>query len=102
MRTIFSFIGGLALLFGAVFGLQAFGLFNLNFWGVKYQDAHTNIFQETKAYRHGTIRDIENLCLEMSRVESETHRQALQQTIRHRVAAFDYSKIPARLKGCIE
>ena len=102
MKSILVFLAVLVALPSMYFGLGYLGLFGINFWGVKYQDARTNVFQETKAYRHGTIRDIENLCIEIEKAETTTHKNALRATLNHRIAAFDYNLLPSHVKKCIE
>jgi len=101
MREYFIAVLFFMSIFIAMFLLNAFGLFQLNYWGVKYQDARTNIFEETKAYKHGTIRDIENLCLELQKTESAAHKNALYFTMRHRLSAFDYNELPQHVKDCL-
>lgn len=79
---------------------KAAGLFNIKFWGVKYENAHREVFEQTKSYNHGMIRDIENLCLEMKRVESDAHRSAIKSTIQHRMAAFN-GELPLHVRQCL-
>lgn len=93
-------IGALALLLALGFGLKALGLFNIQFWGVKYEDAHRKVYEQTKAYNHGMIRDIENLCLDAQQVESQTHKDVIKATINHRVSAFT-GELPSHVKQCL-
>lgn len=100
MKTVVLTIGFIGLFFASIFALNAFGLFSLKFWGVKYQNARTEIFQETKAYTHGTIRDIENLCLDALKTESQSHRDVIRATINHRISAFN-KELPLNVKKCL-
>lgn len=100
MKIISYTLIGAIMFFALAFGLNNLRLFNLKFWGTKYQNARTEIFQETKAYTHGTIRDIENLCLDALKIESETHRGAIKSTIQHRVSAFN-KDLPYHVQKCI-
>ena len=60
------------------------------------------VFEETKSYVHGTIRDLENLRLEYSRAENEGHKNVLRSTILHRIATFDQDKLPDDLRVFVE
>lgn len=84
------------------FLLNGLGLFNLKFWGVKYQDARTEIFESTKAYKHGNIREIERMCLDLNKVKSPAHKNALRATIRHRLSSFDYNNLPQHVLSCVQ
>lgn len=88
------------LLLGLSFLGNAVGLWNLKFWGVKYENAHREIFEQTKSYNHGMIRDIENICLEIEKVESESHKGILRATLQHRLSAFN-GELPDHVKKCI-
>lgn len=101
LKTIGYTLGGLALLGVITFGLNGAGLINLKFWGVQYQDAKTDIFEQTKSYKHGTIRDIENLCLEMERTNDLVHKRAIRSVLNHRISNFDRRDIPAHLMKCV-
>ena len=100
MKIVLTIIGWLAICFSLIFLLQGFGLINLKFWGVKYQDAHREIFEKTKSYNHGMIRDLENLCLQYQELESDSHKQAIAATIRHRKSSFN-GELPQHVKNCI-
>ena len=84
-----------------IFSLQTMGYVSLKFWGVKYEDARREIFEHSKAYTHGTIRDLQNLRLEYSKSNDESHRQILADTILHRSAAFPLEKLPHDLRKFI-
>lgn len=94
MKILFSLIS----VFLFIFAMQAFGLFSLKFWGVKYENARREVFEETKSYKHGTIRDLQNLMLEYQAAESEAHKSALRSVILHRSAAFDPNELTPELR----
>lgn len=100
MKTILIVIGWIVAFCCIMFMLQGIGLINLKFWGVKYQDAHREIFEHSKSYNHGMIRDLENLCLQYQGLESESHKQAIASTIRHRMSAFD-GELPSHVQKCV-
>ena len=101
MKTFFSLIGVLIGVLVLSFAMNGLGLVNLKFWGVKYENARTEIFQESKAYKHGTIRDVNNLCNEALKLDAGSHRDALKATIKHRIAAFDQAQLPPHVQKCL-
>ena len=58
-----------AIIFIAIlsFGGSALGLFNLKFWGVKYQDAKTDLYYQSQSYREGKV-------LEQRKIDREKNR----------------------------
>lgn len=100
MKNVLIFITVLIGLAAASFALHGLGLVNLKFWGVKYQDAHREIFEHSKSYNHGMIRDLENLCLQYEGLGSESHKSAIAATIRHRISAFD-GELPSHVRKCL-
>lgn len=100
MKEFLLFIACVILLLATIFVFQAFSLFSLKFWGVQYEDARTDIFEKTKSYKHGTIRDIENLCLDALKAETQTHKDAIKSVINHRIATFD-GELPSDVTNCL-
>lgn len=87
--------------FFAVMNLgNAMRLWNINFWGVKFQNAEQNVFEQTKSYNHGMIRDLQNMCLALEEAETDTHKSAIRTTMRHRMAAFN-GQLPSHVQNCI-
>ncbi len=97
MKKIFIATVGIATL---LFAVQGFGLFNLKFWGIKYENARREIFEQTKSYNHGMIRDLENLCLAYEEAETKSHKNAIKATIQHRMSAFD-GELPRHVRNCL-
>ena len=100
MKIFLLIIAGLIMSLAVTFALQGFGLISLKFWGVKYEDARREIFEETKSYNHGMIRDLENLCLQYQALDSQSHKDAIASTIRHRKSAFT-GDLPLHVKQCL-
>jgi hypothetical protein len=57
-----------------------------------------DVYEESKSYRDGTIRDLDNLRLEWLKAEG-VHKAALAETARHRAADFPRDELPERLRG---
>ncbi len=100
MKAVLTAIGAFISVIALVFILKGIGLVSYQFWGVKYENAHREIFEESKSFNHGMIRDLENLCLEYNRLESRTHKDALGATIQHRRSAFK-GQLPNHVQDCI-
>jgi Tfp pilus assembly protein PilO len=64
-------------------------------------EAEREVYEETKSYVDGTIRDLQNLRLEYLSAETEAHKSALRSTILHRAADFDRAKLPENLRDFI-
>lgn len=91
------------LAFGLAFAGQAFGLFELEFFGTKRADIERNIFEQSQSYRHGTIRDLRNLQMEYVDAEAGTpQRKVIRSTVIHQAGAVDRDELPADLRQFIE
>ena len=101
MKVFLSIVGGILSILLLAFGLQAFGLFNLKFYGVKNENAHREIFEQTKSFQHGIVTDLYDLKVEYSRAETQTQRDALRDVVYHRISGFDTSKLPSDLQNFI-
>lgn len=98
IKYIVMFVG---LVLGLSFVGNAVGLWSIKFWGVKYENARREVFEQTQSYNHGMITNVDNLCLEYYRVDSDSHRNALKATIRHKVSAFK-GEFPPHTQQCLE
>ena len=94
-------IGAIALLLILAFSLQGLGYISLKFWGPKYEDARREIFENTKSYKHGMIRDLQNLRMEYKKATDEGTRGMLSDTILHRTAALPLEGLPYDLRNFI-
>ena len=81
-----------------MFILPAMGLYQIQFWGVKYADANRQVFEHSKSYTHGTIRDLENLKLEYSRAKTPEEKAAILDVVHHRSADFNQGELPTDLR----
>ena len=101
MKIFFSIVGVIILFGSLIFSIQAFKYGSFMFWGPKYEDVRRDIFENTKSYKHGTIRDLYNLKLEYETSDNEAHKAAIASTIRHRVAAYPREELPYELRQFI-
>ena len=70
----------------------------LQTWGVRTADMERAVFEESKSYVQGTIRDLDNLRIQYYKTDNPTERAVLRVTMRHRLATFPDDKIPDHLK----
>ncbi len=97
MKIFIQIILGIAGLLLFLFAIQWLGIVNYEFFGAKQQKAERTIFEQTKSYKHGTIRDLQNLVLEYHKTTNEGHKSLLRDTIIHRTAAFNDGDLPLNL-----
>ena len=67
-------------------------------WGVRTADARREVFEESKSFVHGTIRDIENLSVDYAKADSDAERTVIKLTVLHRVSTFDTKELPDHLQ----
>ena len=82
-------------------GGNALGLWNLQFWGVKYENAHREIFEQTKSFRDGSARDLDNLRLQYLQAKTSEEKAALRDVMRHRAVSIDPALISPEVKTII-
>ena len=84
MKTILFAILGIVTFIALIFGLQALDYGSLIFWGTKYENAHREIFEQTKSFRDGSARDLDNLRIAYLQAKSSEEKSIIKDTIRHR------------------
>ena len=93
MKEFFIIIGGL-LLFGLlIFGLQAADYGSLLFWKPKYENANRQIFENTKSFRDGSSRDLDNLRLQYLEAQDENTKAVIKDTMRQRALGVPREQI---------
>lgn len=61
-----------------------------------------DVYEESKSYRDGTVRDLENLRLEWVRTEDDLHRSMLEDAARRRTVDFPREELPAALQEWLQ
>lgn len=103
MKTIKNILIGVGVvisLFAVVFALNAWGLFNLDFWGTKYRNAHYHIFKNSQSYQQGMIQDLQNM--RMKYYDSSTtdeEKEAIRDTVLQRYGSFPTDQLPSDLRN---
>ncbi len=80
----------LALLTAGVFGIRKVFL-------PAEESLRREVYEESKSYIDGTIRDLDNLRLQWIGADNEAHKDAIAATARHRAADFPDSELPQRV-----
>lgn len=93
---------GLVGVLGLIFLLTAFGLFNLKFWGPKFQEADREIFEETQSFVHGKISHLNRLRLEYETADTDTRRASYRTMILQEASVLEEDALPASLKLFID
>ena len=60
----------------------------------RVEDVRRTTFEHSRTFQEGTIRDLDNLRMEYLRAGSDAQRQAIVDTVRHRLADIDLDALP--------
>lgn len=96
MRDVLTFVGVFLVCVVVAF---MFGLVDLGFTGFfapKYEQVRRNTFEQSKAYRQGTIQELQRMRFEYVKAD-QAHKDAMASVILHMAADFDQSAIPTDL-----
>ena len=69
-------------------------------FAVPYEDARRDAYEHSQSYVQGAIRDLGNLCIEISNADA-AHVSLLRDTIRDRYVELDTRDIPEYLRPCV-
>ena len=85
-----------------ILGLNAFGLFQKDIFGVWNANIDRKIFENNKSHIHGTIQNLNDLKLQYQTAE-EGHRLPLREAILHEYSVFkNKNQVPDNIKRFIE
>ena len=71
---------------------------NLKFWGVKYENAHREIFEQTKSYNQGKTQQLAKYYVEWKDGDEET-KATIKFTIRHQFADYNADRLEPGLSN---
>lgn len=97
MKYIVSFLAVLVLGSLIYFGPDLY-----RFFGVRYEDARRDVFEQNISYTRGTIEHLERLKLQFELADTDGHREAIRQTALTTVASFNTTNLPPHLNNWIE
>ena len=101
MKIFGFFILGIVAFFLLIQAGNAMKLWNISFWGVKFEDARRDVFENTKSFRDGANRDLMNLCLDWQASEDPATRTLIASTISQRRLAVPDSALTQNTKQCL-
>ena len=85
MKELFAAVAVLTLIPAGVFGLAELGLRMSQRYAPLHEQVRRETFEQSRAFREGTVRDLENLMLDWSRGDA-AQRAAIGSVARHRLA----------------
>lgn len=98
----FSIFGFIFLIFGLGIFLRAEGIWETKTFGVAEQNAQTEVYQHSEAYREGTQRDFDELYLEYQRAADPASKQAILSVIRHRAEGVPTDQVPSNIRSLLQ
>lgn len=101
MKEIFIVIVSIILLTLLVFFMQGFDYASLVFWGPKYENAHREIFENTKSFRDGSSRDLDNLRVAYVQAKTPEEKAVILDTLRHRSLGIPSEQISPAINQLI-
>ncbi len=69
-------------------------------FAVPFNDAQRDAYEHSRSYVEGSVRDLNNLCLELDKAD-EGHKSILRDTIRNRYVKLDEADVPDYLRPCL-
>jgi hypothetical protein len=105
MKVFFATVGlllaALIVCLGLTWIVQGNDFFMYRFFGLRYENTRREIFEQSKAYRQGTVQEVQNMLFEYEQAD-EGHKAALASMILHRVADVPDDAMPADLRASIQ
>lgn len=95
-------VGFIVLLAFLAFAGQGIGLWNLKFWGPKLESARRDIYDQSRTFQQGTVREIRRLCNEYNKAESTDHKVGFKQLAISEMDRLDQAGalVPSDLRRC--
>ena len=100
MKTTTIIIGFILLILLIPFGLKLVGLANYSFFAPKYEEVRREVYENTKSYNDGVIRELQNMMLEY-RTSNAEGKAALKSIVLHRAVDFPNERLPNDVQNFI-
>jgi hypothetical protein len=94
-------IAALAIGTGLVFYVHALTIVDTKVFGVADQNAQTDVYRHSEAYREGLQRDFDNLLVEYAKAGAD-EKPVILSTLRHRAEGAPPELIPPGVRALIE
>jgi hypothetical protein len=86
------------LAFIVIGGICAGSLVIYRIFGPANEAVRRETVENSKSFIDGTVRDLENLCIEYNSAQSADQKNLLRGVILHRASAIDEDRLPSDLK----
>lgn len=97
MRNILQGIAILIVGLGSIFLFSFIGFQFYQYFAPKYVEVERRIFEESRSFNEGMLRDFENLKMQYYQT-ADNQRAALKATIIHRFSIYPIDKLPGDLQ----
>jgi len=98
MKNVSTFLGAIIVIVTLVVGLKFVGFNIWAYFGPKEAAVERQIFEGTKVYNDGMVRDLENLMMEYKK-SSKEEKVSLREVVLHRFSVYPIEKLPSNLKS---
>lgn len=93
--------GAAVILFGLGLFLRAEGIWETKVFGVAEQNAQTEVFEHSQAYKAGNQRDLDELYLSYTTEKDPEAKKAVLSIIRHRTEGMPAEQVPANIRSLL-
>jgi hypothetical protein len=94
--------GAAVLVTGCVVLFRVCGIADTKFFGTADQNAQREVYENTKTYRDGVRRDLDELTLAYSTAKTAEEKQSILSIMKHRVEGIPPELVPADVKQLLE
>lgn len=85
LKLIVGTVGAVLVLVALILGTSELGFKIFERYNPKFENVRRNTYEQSRAYREGTVRDLQNLAMEYTR-GNEEQKAAIRITALHRFA----------------
>ena len=93
----FGVLGGITLALALFIGLPMYGFKLYEYFAPKYTEVDRKVFEESRAFNEGMVRDLGNLKLQYL-TASPAQKEALRATVLHRFSVYPEEKLSLDLR----
>jgi hypothetical protein len=98
MRGILAILGGLVLVVALIVGMKFLGFNMWAYFAPKEAQVEREVFENTKGYNDGMLRDLENLMMEYQKAPKD-QKAALKDVVLHRFSVYPTERLPSNLRS---
>jgi hypothetical protein len=95
-------VGSIVALFALGLFLRAERIWETKTFGVAEQNAQTQVFEQSEAFKEGTRRDFANLYLAYTTEKDPSSKQAILSVIRQRANGCPAELVPANIRSILQ